>query len=157
MLGGGRPAPHGLMHCPRPPTEKFRTATAVKLRAATAVPPNADTTGEDSGVRPDNLLSRGGGHRKGEADGEQVRCKSEVPERAQCESWRSGMVSKSELVTLFKGEAKLEAWEEKKQLLDERFTDVMNDLMMKLKARAVHVATEPEPKRRRTDQGRGQE
>ena len=118
------------------------------------MPPNADTTGDDSDVRPDNLLSRGGGHRKGEADGEQVRCKSEVPERAQCESWRSGMVSKSELAMLLKGEAKLEAWEEKKQLLDERFTDAMTIFMNVLEAHAVHVASEP--KKRRTDLGRGQ-
>ena len=36
--------------------------------AAAAI--DADATGEDSGVRPENPLSRGGGHWDGEADGE---------------------------------------------------------------------------------------
>ena len=120
------------MYCPRPPT--------VKGRAATAVPPNADTTGEDSGVRPDNPLSRGGGRRKGEADGEQVRGKSEVSEMAQ---FHHIGADEDEWTMLLEGEAKLEAWEEKKQLLDERFTDAMIEFMRALEARAVHVATEP--------------
>ena len=135
---GGRPAPPGLMYCPRPPT--------VKGRAATAVPPNADTTGEDSGVRPDNPLSRGGGRRKGEADGEQVRGKSEVSERAQ---WTA-----DEWTMVLEGEKKLEGWEEEKQLLDKRFTDAMHEFERALEAHAEHVASEP--KKRRTDLGRGQ-
>ena len=39
-------------------------------RPGAAAAGDADATGEDSGVRPENPLSRGGGHREGEADGE---------------------------------------------------------------------------------------
>ena len=106
---------------------------------------DADVTGEDSGVRSDSPLSRGGGHREGEADGEVAisgvgGAKGKGKGKARNKKCKAACKFESSDEVL---DEAVSSWYEKQDELFRNLRDASNELVEGLMARASHMLIEP--------------